>query len=126
MAKNETLYIIKSTTYKGRWVTSPYSYGGRKEKNVYAERYLGMGERRIIQMNGINYDRKKLLIFKDKKSADNACKCANAILKKLEVYGEHGSLELNEYRVIEYKPRKPISDAYIVPMFGGTAYMIRE
>lgn len=123
MAKNEKLYIVKSTTYKGRWV-KPFYNGVRSEKNVYAERYLGVGERRMIQMNGMNYDRTKLLVFKDKKAAENACICANAILKKLEVSGEYGALTLNDYAVIEYKPRKSITSMSPVPTFGGTAYTI--
>lgn len=124
MAKNEKLYIVKSSTYKGRWITSPCSCGGSREKNVYAERYLGVGERRIVQMNGMKYDRKKLLVFKSKEAAEKACICANAVLKKLEVYGEYGPITLSDYRVIEYKPRRAISSTTAIPIFGGTAYTI--
>lgn len=113
------LYAVKSSTFKGVW-----AYATGKRKNVYAERYLGIGDLHIVQMNGMNYDRNKLLVFKTQQAAENACKCANAALKKLTVVGEHGEITLNDYTVIEYKPRKPISSFKAVPLFGGTAYTI--
>ena len=125
MAKNKKLYIVKSRTYKGRWVKRAYP-NQEVERNIYAERYLGVGERGMIQMNGMNYDRTKLLIFKSKKAAENACICANMFLKKLEVIGEYGALSLNDYAVIEYKPRKPITNMVEVPAFGGNGYLVRE
>lgn len=114
------LYAVKSSTFKGVW-----AYATGKRKNVYAERYLGIGDLHIVQMNGMNYDRNKLLVFKTQQAAENACKCANAALKKLTVVNGAGKeITLNDYKVIEYKPRKEIGALKAVPLFGGTAYTI--
>lgn len=116
----EKLYAVKSSTFKGVW-----GYYDGRQKNVYAERYLGIGDLHIIQMNGMNYDRSKLLVFKTQKAAENACKCANMALKKLSVVGANGrEITLNDYKVIEYKPRKTITSMNPIPLFGGTAYTI--
>lgn len=115
------LYVVKSSTFKGVWGY----YDGRR-KNVYAERYLGLGNLHVIQMNGMNYDRNKLLVFKTQQAAENACRCANATLRKLTVVGEHGEITLNDYKVIEYKPTKPITALAPVPLFGATGYVICE
>lgn len=125
MKKSEKLYIVKSSTFKGTWVTGIDNEVERVyRKRIYADRYLGIGDMRIIQMNGMNYDRNKLLVFRTKAAADNACTCANATLRKLAVIGEQGTLTLNDYKVIEYKPRKSITKLEAIPMFGGTAYRI--
>lgn len=124
MAK-QTYYIIKSSTFKGTWVSpiNPFAY---KKKAIYADRYLGLGKLKVRQMNGMDYNRNQLLIFKTLASAQNACFCANLILKRLEVVGERGLIQLNDYKVIEYKPRKPISELKPVPLFGSTAYIIKN
>lgn len=124
MAK-QTYYIIKSSTFKGTWV-SPINAFSYRKRSIYADRYLGLGKLKVRQMNGMNYDRNKLLIFKTLASAQNACECANLVLKRLEVVGERGSMKLNDYEVIEYKPRKPISELKPVPLFGSTAYIIKN
>lgn len=124
MAK-QTYYIIKSSTFKGTWV-SPINRFAYRKKAIYAERYLGLGKLKVRQMNGMNYDRNKLLIFKTLASAQNACECANLVLKRLEVVGERGPMQLNDYKVIEYKPRKAISELKPVPLFGSTAYIIKN
>lgn len=116
--KTPELYIIKSKTYKG--------FYHRKSRDVYAERYLAKGKRTIIQMNSINFDRTKLLIFKDKAIADTMCKIANDTLKKLDIYGDRGSIKLEDYQVIKYKPKKAIhiNELIPTPLIGGTAYTI--
>lgn len=126
MAK-QTYYIIKSSTFKGTWVSPRLPIaGGYRKRSIYADRYLGLGNLKVRQMNGMNYDRNRLLIFKTLASAQNACECANLVLKRLEVVGERGSMKLNDYEVIEYKPRKPISELKPVPLFGSTAYIIKN
>lgn len=124
MAK-QTYYIIKSSTFKGTWV-SPINAFDYRKRSIYADRYLGLGKLKVRQMNGMNYDRSKLLIFKTLASAQNACECANLVLKQLEVVGERGPIMLNDYKVIEYKPRKEISKLKPVPLFGSTAYIIEN
>ena len=94
--KNFEFYAIKSSTFKGMWAKDIDPISGKYiTKSIYAERYLGIGNKRIIQMNGLNYDRHKLLLFKTQRAAESACKCANATLKKLAVVCSQGEIELN-------------------------------
>lgn len=119
--KTEKLYIVKSSTFKGVW-----QYWDGRKKDVIAERYLGVGDTKIIQMNGINYDRSKLLVFKSREAAEKACLCANIALQKLAIYSpDHGKMiELKDYKVKEYKSKRPITSMKAVPLFGCTAYTI--
>lgn len=121
--KNPELYIIKSKTYKAQYIKY-YPY--RHVCDLYAERYLAKGKLKIIQMNSINFDRNKLLIFKDKATADVMCKIANETLKRLTIYSECGVKELNDYEVVKYTPKKEININALIttPLIGGTAYTI--
>lgn len=120
--KKEKLYIVKSSTFKGVW-----KYWDGSTKDVIAERYLGIGDTQIIQMNGMNYDRKKLLVFKSREAAEKACMCANSALQKLAVYSPHYGevIPLKDYKVKEYTSKRPINSMTPIPLFGGTAYTIK-
>lgn len=120
----EKYYIIKSSTFKGVWASYNYYYDVTKVRNIYAERYIAVGKKGdIIQMNGMRYNKEKLLIFKNKKDAEVACKVINKMIKKCEVENEYGKLILlNDYKVIEYNPRIKITNLKSNALFAG-AYM---
>ena len=122
----EKYYIIKSSTFIGVWARRNYfsfNYYDYtiKTRNIYAERYIAVGKKSdIIQMNGMRYNKEKLLIFKNKEDAELACEVINKMVKKCEVENEYGKLILlNDYKVIEYKPRIKISNLKSNELFEG-------
>lgn len=116
----EKYYIIKSSTFKGVWASYNYYYDITKVRKIYAERYIAAGENGVIQMNSMNYNKNKLLIFKNKEEAEVACEVVNKMVKKLEVRNENGKwILLNDYKVKEYNPRIKISNLKANSLFEG-------